>query len=94
MADFFSPPMQSNEEDEAVQFFVRLCGDVFLEIIGRGNRQQIVKLERVGRHIHWMVENFLGERPFVRLDLKIFSRPRDLRFFIFSTKYISIKIKR
>ena len=51
---------------------MRLCGDVFLEIIGRGNRQQIVKLERVGRRIHWMVENFFGERPFVRLGLNIY----------------------
>ena len=67
---FFSLPMLLNGlngEGETVEFSVSLCGDVFLEIIGRGNRQQIVKLELVGRRIHWMVENFFGERPFLRL---------------------------
>ena len=69
---FFSTPMQLN--GEMIEFSVRLYGDVFLEIIGRGNRRQIVKLERVGRRIHWMVENFFGERPFHCLSLEINQR--------------------
>ena len=63
--------MQQNEEDETVVFSARICRDAFLEILGCGNRWQIVKLERVGRRIHWMVENFFGERPFLRFGLEI-----------------------
>ena len=57
--------------NETFQFFVRMCGDVLLEMLYCGNRQQLVKLERVGRRIHLMVENFVGERPFLRLTFQI-----------------------
>lgn len=59
------------------EFFVRLCGDVILEILNCGNRLQLVKLELVGRRFHWMVENFFDRRPFLRLSLKI-----DCRFVV------------
>ena len=60
------------------KFFVILCGDVLLEVLQFGNRRQLVKLERVGRRLYWMVENFYGGRPFLRLDLDI-----SLRFYLF-----------
>ena len=53
------------------KFFVILCGDVLLEVLQFGNRWQLVKLERVGRRLHWMVENFYGGRPFLRLGLDL-----------------------
>ena len=59
------------------KFFVLLCGDVLLDVLQFGNRRQLVKLERVGRRLHWMVENFYGGRPFLRLGLVL-----DLRFFL------------
>ena len=71
---FFSLPMLLNGlngEGETVEFSVSLCGDVFLEIICLGNRQNTVKLERVGRRIHWMVEKFSEERPFLRIGIEI-----------------------
>ena len=58
-----------------MRFFVILCGDVLLDVLQFGNRRQLVKVERVGRRLHWMVENFYGSRPFLRLGL-------DLRFFL------------
>ena len=75
------------EEDEAIGFCVRLCGDVFLEILFSGNRRQLVKMERVDRRIRRLVENFLGEKPLLRLRLVIniplVARPR---YFIFGVK--------
>ena len=77
------------EEDEAIGFFVRLCRDVFLEILFSGNRRQLVKVERVDRRIRRLVENFLGERPFLRLivrlviNIPLVARPG---YFIFGVK--------
>ena len=66
--------MKINEEDETVEFFVCMYGDVVWEILGLGNRRQIVKLERVGRRIQRMVESYLGERPFLSFCLEINER--------------------
>ena len=66
----------------AIEFFVHLCGDVLLEIFRSGNRRQLVKLERVGWSFLRLVENFLRERPFLRLNLEIDSR----LVFLISTK--------
>ena len=56
------------------KFFVILCGDVLLEVLQFGNRRQLVKLERVGRRLHWIIENRFGNRPFLRLGLDLNSR--------------------
>ena len=60
-----------DDDQLEVRFFVILCGDVLLEVLQFGNRRQLAKLERVGRRLHWMVENRFDNRPFVRLDLDI-----------------------
>ena len=93
MAEFFSLPMQlkEEEEDDAIEFFVRLCGDVFLEILVSGNRRQLVNMERADRRIHRLVENFLGKRPFLRLGFAIDSRFLFLKF-IKTRKNIHLKI--
>ena len=62
------------------KFFVILCGDVLLEVLQFGNRRQLVKVERVGRRLHWMVENFYGSQPFLRLDLNLNQRFYSLLF--------------
>ena len=56
------------------KFFVLLCGDVLLDVLQFGNRRQLVKLERVGRRLHWVVGNFYGGRPFLRLGLNLNQR--------------------
>ena len=58
-------------EEEDVKWFVVLCFDVLLEVLRCGNRRQLVSVERVGRRIHRIVENYFGKTPFLRLYLAI-----------------------
>ena len=51
------------------RFFVYFCLDVFLEVLYFGDRRGLTKLEQVGRRIHWMVENYLPNKPFLCLKL-------------------------
>ena len=60
------------------KFFVILCGDVLLEVLQFGNRRQLVKLERVGRRLHWIVDDCFGCRPFLRLRLNLMPRSYSL----------------
>ena len=53
------------------EFFVILCGDVLLEVLHFGNRRQLIKLERIGQRIHHIIEYYLVERPFLRLNFNI-----------------------
>ena len=54
-----------------IEFFVRLCGDVLVELLQYGDRRRLTKLERVGQRFHWIVENFFGERPFLCFGLYV-----------------------
>ena len=67
------------KEDENGGFFVRLCRDVLLEVLFFGNRRRLIKLEGVGRRFHQIIDNFIKEKPFLRLWAGI-SR---LDFFVF-----------
>ena len=67
------------KEDENGGFFVRLCLDVLLEALLFGNRRRLIKLEGVGRRFHQIIDNFIKEKPFLRLWAGI-SR---LDFFVF-----------
>ena len=60
---------EQEEKTKAIQWFVVLCYDVLLEVLRYGNRRQLVTLERVGRRIHRIVENYFGKTPFLRLNL-------------------------
>ena len=62
---------QNEEKDGGFEFIVRLCSDVFLEVLIFGERRRLTKLERVGRRFHLNIENFFRERPFLRLGLRI-----------------------
>ena len=81
--------LQNEEEDGELEFIVRLCHDVFLEVLIFGERRRLTKLERVGRQFHLTTEHFFRERPFLRLGLKI-----DAYFLnLFSFKYVNISQK-
>ena len=55
------------KEDENVGFFVRLCSDLLLEALLFGNRRRLIILEGVGRRFHQIIDNFIKEKPFLRL---------------------------
>lgn len=65
--------ISQQEKDEAIEldFLVRFCGHVLLEVFRYGNRNRLTKIELVGRRFHLMVENFLRERPFLHLNLEL-----------------------
>ena len=48
---------------------VRLCGDVFVEVLSYGERRRLIKLERVGRRFHRCTEAFFAKTPIIRLNL-------------------------
>lgn len=54
-----------------IEFFIRLCGDVLVEVLCYGHRRRLIKLERVGRRFQAIVENFFGKKPFLGLDIKL-----------------------
>ena len=56
------------------EFFIAICNDVLVEVLSFGSRSRLGKLELVGRRLNWTVENFFGERPFIRLDFDLTAR--------------------
>ena len=66
-------PLQQSEEDEAlnVEFYLKLCFDVFLEVLRFGNRRRFAKLEPIGRRLHLTIENFFKEIPYLRLNIML-----------------------
>ena len=59
------------KDEYRIEFVVRMCGDVLVEILQYGDRRRLTKLERVGRRLNWMVEKWYPEIPFLRLNLKL-----------------------
>ena len=89
----FSFYSQSNDEkkvdakrERIIQFLVRLCSDVFLDVICWGNRRQLKELEKIGRRLHWLIDGRFKRAPFLRLDL--FIKPR----YLFSLKFRKFKL--
>ena len=69
---YFFRNYRNNEQEEVKEiFFVRLCCDVFVEVLCYGNRCRLAKLERIGRRFHFGVKNFFAEMPFFRLNLQL-----------------------
>ena len=66
---FFFRPIGQMINENVIEFFVRLCGDVMFEVLRYANRRRLTKLERVGLRFQLIVENFFGVVPFLRLDL-------------------------
>ena len=56
---------------KTIEFVVRLCSDVFLDVLRRGNRHQLAALEKIGRRLHWQIDGCFRKAPFLWLDLKI-----------------------
>ena len=56
------------------EYFISICNDVLVEVLSFGNRLRLGKLECVGRRFNWTVENFFGERPFIRLGFDLTAR--------------------
>lgn len=70
--DCARPKMHQIYEDRnELEFFVRLCQDVLLEILQFGSRVRITKLERLGRRLHRIIESFFKLMPFLRLRIEI-----------------------
>ena len=44
---------------------MRICIDALLEVLGYGDRRRLIKLERIGRRYHRLIENFFKEAPFI-----------------------------
>ena len=57
------------EDGVVIEFYLTLCFDLFYDILKFGDRRQLTKLERVGRRFHRLVEEWFGERPFLRLNI-------------------------
>ena len=80
-ASYSETPINSTEREMAKmmakqirnreKFFVRLCQDVFLELLSFGNRRRLTKLERFGRRFHLSIGNFFGAMPFLRVNLQL-----------------------
>lgn len=60
-----------------MEFIVLLCRDVLIEVLCYGTRYQLVRLEKVGKRFHQVVENYFGNVPFIRLNLNINPEIRD-----------------
>ena len=69
-----------------IQFVVRLCSDVFSDVICWGNRRQLIEFEKIGRRLHWIIDGRFKRVPFHCLDLYI--KPR----YLFSLKFLEIQI--
>ena len=54
-----------------MEFYVRMCFDVLLEVLHPGDRRPLTKLERIGRRFHWTIEKFFPDVPSLRLNLEI-----------------------
>ena len=57
-----------------IEFAVRLCSDVFLDVLRWGNRRQLAALKKIGRRLHWQIDGCFRKAPFLCLDLKISPR--------------------
>ena len=61
--------MDANNND--AELFVVLCNDVLLQVLQHGNRRQLVKLQRIGRRFHKMIEVYFRDKPFLRLNFRL-----------------------
>ena len=76
----FSSSFRQDDEEEAIEFYLRLCFDVLFEVFRFGCRRKLTKLERVGHRLHWLIEKYFPDAPFLRLDLEL--NPRFVFVFV------------
>ena len=53
------------------RFVIRLCLDMFLEVLRSGTRRQLAGLEKIGRRFRLVIDGYFGEKPFLRLELAL-----------------------
>ena len=73
------------ERKRLIEFFIRLCGDVLLEVLRWGNRYKLAVLEKNGRRFHWIIDRYFREAPFLRLNLELL--PRYLLLYFSNIKF-------
>ena len=54
-----------------VEFFVRLCSDVLLEVLRHGVRRELAELEKIGRRFYLIIDCYIKEAPLLRLHLSL-----------------------
>ena len=71
--DFFNPPIKKKkaESKSVVEFFIRLCGDVLLDVLRWGSRHQLAELEKNGDRFHWFIDFYFKKAPVLRLYLEL-----------------------
>ena len=72
-----------NDDNNDVEFHVALCHDVLFEVLQRGDRRQLVKLQQIGRRLYRMIETYFGVKPFLRLNFRLASGFRLFSFIYF-----------
>ena len=79
---YFFSSFRQDDEEETIEFYLRLCFDVLFEVFrfGCGCRRKLTKLERVGHRFHWLVEKYFPDGPFLRLNLEL--KPRFVFAFL------------
>ena len=70
---FFQFSELQTRKDGNAKFYVRSCFDVFFEELSFGNRQQLAKLESIGRRFRVVIDQKFGVTPFLRLNLTWYS---------------------
>ena len=73
--DYFSHSSKEEKIDvkrrKIIEFVIRLCSDVFLEVFRCGDRRKLADLEKIGRRFHWQIDGYFREAPFLCLDLDV-----------------------
>ena len=80
------------KREELVQFVVRVCSDVFLEVLYWGDRRHLVELEKIGRRLHWLVDGHFKQAPFLCLDLYIYWRVFYIKISFVVSNYLLILV--
>ena len=53
-------------------FYAKICFDILFEVLRFGDRRLLVKLERIGRRFHLIVEKYFDKMQFLRLDIGLY----------------------
>ena len=79
---------KNTESKIFVEFFIRMCGDVLLDVLHWGDRYQLAELEKNGRRFFWFIDRYFKEAPFLRLNLELI----PLYFFSYFFNIINLMV--
>ena len=80
----------SSNRGTKIQFVVRLCSDLFLDVLCWGDRRQLASLEKLGKRFHLLIDGCFEGTPFLRLDLYI--EPKRYIFVINKIRFLILFI--